>query len=154
PRERRSRGRVMRGARTAAKAIVARLRSRLADSTWTPLFAKTALGLAIFLGLALVGSGAAMGLLPSRTAPGAASAPATSAPADAGAPEPIAVAPSADAGSTEDAAPSRDAGATTGGVTSDGKVILNLATEEDLRRLPGIGPTRARGIVELRARLG
>jgi competence protein ComEA len=31
--------------------------------------------------------------------------------------------------------------------------VLNLASEEDLRRLPGIGPTRARSILELRQRL-
>jgi len=39
---------------------------------------------------------------------------------------------------------------------ADGAVMvdLNLATEEELRRLPGIGPGRARKIVELRTRLG
>ncbi len=38
----------------------------------------------------------------------------------------------------------------------DGGVIvdLNLASEDDLRRLPGVGPTRAKAILELRARLG
>lgn len=33
-------------------------------------------------------------------------------------------------------------------------VDLNRATEEDLRRLPGIGATRAKRILELRSRLG
>lgn len=39
---------------------------------------------------------------------------------------------------------------------ADGAVIvdLNLATEDELRKLPGIGPGRARKIVELRTRLG
>jgi competence protein ComEA len=39
---------------------------------------------------------------------------------------------------------------------ADGGVLvdLNLASEDDLRRLPGIGPARARNILELRARLG
>ena len=40
------------------------------------------------------------------------------------------------------------------GVTPEGKVILNVAGEEELRRLPGIGKVRARAILELRARIG
>lgn len=40
------------------------------------------------------------------------------------------------------------------GITADGKVILNLATAEELTRLPGIGQKRAEKIVELRERLG
>jgi competence protein ComEA len=38
-------------------------------------------------------------------------------------------------------------------VLPDGRVILNLAGEDDLRRLPGIGPTRARAILALRQHL-
>ena len=38
-------------------------------------------------------------------------------------------------------------------LTADGKVILNLAEVDDLRRLPGIGRRRAEAILELRARL-
>jgi competence protein ComEA len=40
-----------------------------------------------------------------------------------------------------------------GGVLPDGRVILNVASEEELTRLPGIGPTRARAIIALRQRL-
>ena len=36
----------------------------------------------------------------------------------------------------------------------DGRVVLNLATEDDLRTLPGIGPAKARGILAVRAKLG
>ncbi len=38
--------------------------------------------------------------------------------------------------------------------TPDDPVILNQATFEDLRRLPGIGPKRAESILTLRQRLG
>jgi competence protein ComEA len=38
--------------------------------------------------------------------------------------------------------------------TPDDPVILNQATETDLRRLPGIGPKRAQAILALRAHLG
>jgi competence protein ComEA len=44
--------------------------------------------------------------------------------------------------------------ASSAGMTQDGKVILNLATVEDLRHLPGVGQKRADAIVALRARLG
>jgi len=40
------------------------------------------------------------------------------------------------------------------GMTEDGKVILNLASERDLRHLPGVGAKRAEAILALRARLG
>jgi competence protein ComEA len=40
------------------------------------------------------------------------------------------------------------------GMTEDGKVILNLASVDDLRHLPGVGQKRADQIVALRARLG
>lgn len=44
---------------------------------------------------------------------------------------------------------------TAGGPVDDGDVIdINAATELDLRRLPTIGPRRARAIVELRTKLG
>jgi competence protein ComEA len=49
---------------------------------------------------------------------------------------------------------SNDAGTEPGsGVMADGRVILNVASEEELTRLPGIGPSRARAIVALRQRL-
>lgn len=40
------------------------------------------------------------------------------------------------------------------GVLADGRVVLNVATEEELTRLPSVGPSRAKAIVALRARLG
>lgn len=38
--------------------------------------------------------------------------------------------------------------------SSDGIVVLNTATMEDLQRLPGIGPKRAKAILDQRARQG
>lgn len=95
--------------------------------------------------------------------PPAESAPARSAaPAASAVPDPPDDAPAA---STETAPPpapaqppAREAapepGAASPAITADGKVILNLATEVELRRLPGIGRARARAIVEQRERLG
>jgi competence protein ComEA len=40
------------------------------------------------------------------------------------------------------------------GTLPDGRVVLNLATEDDLVKLHGIGPGRARAILALRTRLG
>lgn len=41
-------------------------------------------------------------------------------------------------------------------IQPDGAVLvdLNHATEDELRKLPGVGPSKARAIVELRARIG
>ncbi len=48
----------------------------------------------------------------------------------------------------------RTAAALSAGLTADGKVILNLATITDLRKLPGIGQKRAQAILDLRQKLG
>ena len=53
---------------------------------------------------------------------------------------------------SEPCRPPAEAGAISG-ITADGKVILNVATAEELTRLPGVGPKRAAAIVRLRSRL-
>lgn len=54
-----------------------------------------------------------------------------------------------------DAGPVSSSGAVhSPGVLPDGRVVLNAATAEDLCRLKGIGPARAKKIVALRERLG
>jgi competence protein ComEA len=147
------------------------------SSAWTSLFGKVAAYLAGFAALAYVGSGGLSGLF--SGAPGVSSAQAgvtsASAPAVSAAPPvhashashaahaahaaalPASTASSGGAAGAPslpaaDAGPPGDAGG--GAITPDGKVILNLAGEEDLRRLPGIGPSKAKAIVELRAKLG
>jgi competence protein ComEA len=46
------------------------------------------------------------------------------------------------------------ASATSSARTADGRVILNLAVESDLIGLPGVGPKKAKAIIELRTKLG
>jgi competence protein ComEA len=75
-------------------------------------------------------------------------APASTDPLDADS----ALAPAA----SVDAAPSIDAPRPALELLADGAVIvdLNTADEDELCRLPGIGPTRARAILALRTKLG
>jgi competence protein ComEA len=40
------------------------------------------------------------------------------------------------------------------GILPDGRVVLNAASEDDLRKLPRVGSSRARSILALRAKLG
>ncbi len=141
--------------------------ARVRGSAWTPLIVKIAAGMIGFFALAFVGSGAAADLLPGRagvylgppTIPSAASATSiATAPVAPVAPaaHPPTV-PSGQTPTTADAgAPEVDAGSvnTTSAVTADGKVILNLATEDDLRKLPGVGPKKAEAIIALRTKLG
>jgi competence protein ComEA len=137
--------------------------ARVRGSAWTPLVVKIAAGLIGFFALAFVGSGAAADLLPGRagtylgppTIPSAAHAM-SAAPAPV---EPAAQPPPVSSGQTiaaDAGAPEADAGSvnTTSAVTADGKVILNLATEDDLRKLPGVGPKKAEAIIALRTKLG
>jgi competence protein ComEA len=49
-------------------------------------------------------------------------------------------------------APPADAGAARG-ITPDGKVVLNLASADELTQLPGVGMKRAQAIVALRIKL-
>jgi competence protein ComEA len=146
----------------SAGGVLARVRAAASASAWAPLAGRAAAYLCGFVALALVGSGrlsawmspasriaipvaeAAAPPVPSasaRASPPPLPPPANSADADAGAP-------------AEDGGAGEDGGAATGrGVSADGRVILNLATEEDLRRLPGVGPKRAKAILALRTRL-
>ena len=168
-------------ATSGSKGVLGRVTSAIAESSWGPLAGKGALALVGFVALALVGSGriggsvralgiaeaaaatatpsgsatvkAPPGPRASASAPGSASASApgsAAAAASASAPGPSGTGPSADAGPPGEAQDTSSAPA----VTADGKVAINRATEQDLRRLPGIGAKRAQAILELRARLG
>lgn len=134
------------------------------ESAWTALGGKVVAYGAGFFALALVGSGHALSLLPARGAdPAAGLAMVGGGPAPLGAagdtgsaPPQGAIEPAADAGAPAEPPPSSDGGAGApagGGVTADGKVVLNLATEADLMRLPGVGPAKAAAILALRAKM-
>ncbi len=143
-----------------ARGLLARIREAASASAWTKLAGRAgmyACGLAV---LGVVGSGRLSAWLspPSRIAipvAEAAAAPLPSASASAGATPQAAGGAVADAGAPpQDGSATEDGGAAAGhAVTTDGKVILNLATEDDLRRLPGVGPKRAKAILALRVRL-
>ncbi len=119
----------------------ARLVARLRDA---PLLRRVAVAALAFAALAFVGRSP---LAEGRTAP-VAEAPSArpSTPA-------LAAAPAASAEATTTpivvtaSAPSRRA-------TPDDPVYLNVASREDLRRLPGIGDKRAEAILALRQKLG
>jgi competence protein ComEA len=138
----------------AGSGLVARLRSAVRDSPWASLAGKLALYGAAVVVLALVGSGKwlAKGAPPHASAHlGVAMANAASAVSARTPPPapPPPVASAGDAGVRPDG-PAREEPA----VTEDGRVAINRATERDLRRLPGIGPTKAKAIIAMREKLG
>jgi competence protein ComEA len=135
-------------------------------SIWLPIAVKAAAAAGVALILAVIGAKAgahgpspAFAPGPSATPPVVAGAfmvgfPAeatgdagktrsTGNPGNAGSPEP---APTASPPSAEVASPGE-------AVLPDGRVVLNLASEAELTKLPGIGPSRARAILALRQRL-
>ena len=140
--------------------LIAGLSARIRASAWTPLVVKVGAGGLGFFALAFVGSGAAADLLPARAGtylgPPTIPSAALSASVATLAPEPPRPVASGQTPLVDAGAPSVDAGsdATVSAVTADGKVILNLASEDDLRKLPGVGPKKAQAILALRTKLG
>jgi competence protein ComEA len=148
---------------------VRRARAAFQSSVWAPVALKL---LALALGMiALAGVGIASILsgvggvsvpLPGMMgndihAAWLASKPAASASAGAAAGRRAGAGAGAGAGSASDGGAGASSPTVTGasaGMTEDGKVILNLATIEDLRHLPGVGAKRADAILALRTRLG
>lgn len=145
---------------------LAELAARARDNVWMPVVAK---GFGILLLMSgLGGIGAASTLAEAGQLPleidilrkvveleNAPARPASSLPARAASSEPNR-APSREPARASASAvvPVPDAGAPRSpALTADGKVILNLATVDDLRNLPGIGPKRAEKIVALRDKL-
>lgn len=140
-----------------------KLVSFVRESAWAPYALKVS-GIALALtGVAFLGSGALdrwLSLQPAF-ASSAARASAT-ASARAVGPRPTAT-PSGSAVTSASAlaspAPTASSSAASpasvpAALTSDGRVVLNLAGEKELVTLPGIGVRKAQAILELRAKLG
>jgi competence protein ComEA len=154
-------------ATTGSKGVVGRMRAAIAESAWGPLVGKGALAVAGFVVLALVGSGriggsgGRIGIAEAAAATVSASASAAimAAPAASSSASATTTATATATTTTTGGGETVDAGAGDGGdagaaVTAEGKVAINRANEQDLRRLPGIGATRAKAILALRERLG
>jgi competence protein ComEA len=152
----------------ALRDLLSRVRARLADSPWGKTAGRAAGYLVAFALLALVGSGRLARWLSPPPRMGIAVAEAAAPPTTSSAPvEPAAsagtteivvpttevVVPAAEAAAAVQAPTEGDGGAPSPGVAPDGKIILNLASEEDLRKLPGVGRGRAQAILALRVRL-
>jgi len=142
---------------------------RLRDSVWAPVALKALGVLAGMLALAGVGAsslarGAGVPAAAGSGAPGGAMAAglgilAKVEPGHAPAPPRASAAPAAESAappvaSGAPAAPADAGAAPSGGLTADGKVILNRAGVDELCQLPGVGPKRAQAIVDLRTKLG
>jgi competence protein ComEA len=119
-----------------------RLFGWLACWVWWPLVGKSLAWGAALVVLAHIGSGAALGMARGRRAE-----PASTSTVDAAVNGEKALTASPKPSCSGSAAPSA-------GMTADGRVILNQATLEDLRKLKGVGPKRAAAILALRERLG
>jgi competence protein ComEA len=140
---------------------IARAFERLRASSLGPLVAR-AVGFAVALvGLVALGAGRFDRILAppahagsSRIAPSALASAIPSEPASALASaipsEPASAAPGPASSARAGSAPSESAR----GLLPDGRIALNVATADDLDRLPGIGRKKAEAIVALRERLG
>jgi competence protein ComEA len=113
-------------------------------SHWLPLLAKIGGGVLAAAVLAVIGATAgAKSPAPIEATPVAPLLAHLTPLPERGGTESVSLTTGEDAGSIE----------ASSGILPDGRIILNLATEDELTKLPGIGPSRARAIVALRQRL-
>ncbi|HEY3501085.1 MAG TPA: helix-hairpin-helix domain-containing protein [Polyangiaceae bacterium] len=149
----------------AAPGAFGRALERLRQNVWAPI-ALRVLGIgAGMLALAAIGAasiarGSGVPVLAGSSTAAASFlagglAPVAAAPErDAGASAADAGPAGPDAGEGSDAAPPDAGPPASPGLTPDGKVILNRASADEMRKLPGVGAKRAQAIVDLRTRLG
>jgi competence protein ComEA len=151
----------------AVSSRASRFIAGIRESVWTPVAVKTGAILAGMLVLAAIGAASTLA---------GAGVPVSAAPSASVRPGGVWVAPDhADphAATSSDVSPTAigangtpnsptplpaadgtTASTSSPGVTPDGKIILNTATEEELTKLPRVGAKRAQAIVLLRQKLG
>ena len=128
---------------------------------WGPLVGKAMLWLCALSALAYVGGRAAAGTPPrapagpvaTASASGSEAANATSGGASPAIPGIATNGVTATSSAASTGATSASA-ATPSARTTDGRIVLNLAAEADLRQLPGVGAKRAQAVLALRNKLG
>jgi competence protein ComEA len=121
-------------------------------SVWRPVFLRAAIGMVAILGLSAIGAVSMLaGLDGAHASPPTSSSLAPAVQQSAFVPAqpstvPTTVLPPAPAPAAlpVSACPTQ---------TDDGRIILNQASLEDLRRIPGVGPKRAEAILALRTKL-
>jgi competence protein ComEA len=134
----------------ALRETLSRVATRVVGSRFAKPIARVVLAAAGLLLLAFVGKTAVAGAMASSAATPVASSPASAMP-----PLPAPTPPAVPAVIALPAAvPPGQAPSSHTQATADDPVILNTATADDLRRLPGVGEKRATAIVALRTRLG
>ena len=134
------------------KRHVARIIAVVKESRWAPVALKS-LGIFVcVIGLGIVGSG----LFDRWIKPAKASAAPVTTTAEANvASMPSPAEPTGVASTEPSPEPTGSNGATSPPCdVVDGKVVLNVASAEELRKVQGIGKAKAEAIVELRAKLG
>lgn len=122
-------------------------------SPWAPVMGKTIIGIAALLALAAIGRNALGQEASAASLEGSASAsvdpPRLEAPETSNAQATaLSIDKESEPPAIADKAPARSA------ILPDGRVVLNIASEGELTKLPGIGPKRAQAILALRQRLG
>jgi competence ComEA-like helix-hairpin-helix protein len=135
---------------------LARIVERFKASSFAPLALKGLGALCAIVALGFVGSGFCDRWMHSAKASSATAQKAAPTSADSEAPAAIATEAASAATTNEPAAslPTSSATASPDCHVVDGKVVLNLATVDELESLGGIGASKAEKIVELRRKLG
>jgi competence ComEA-like helix-hairpin-helix protein len=123
--------------------------ARLRSSRWAPVGLKLAAIVACIVGLGFVGSGVCdrwLAVHPAKASSALVASSATVATSVA--------APESSATASSSAAATASASAGSAACDLDGKIVLNTATSSEIEKLPGIGPSKAEKIIELRTKLG